>query len=118
MKSKVSITNVEDKSLKQLERIENKYLKKIETLKNFLTTANDFDIELVDLQKNMVDEKINFYNKEYIKINLFKEWKYLHDCEPKMIVLWGSLKEDDLERIRMKYLRFKKLTRLKKTTEK
>ena len=76
MKSKVSITNVEDKSLKQLERIEKKYLKKIETLKNFLTTANDFDIELVDLQKNMVDEKITFYNKEYVKIKEFKEWKY------------------------------------------
>jgi len=118
MKSKITLSNIEDKTETQLKRIEKKYLVKIEVLKRFLTTANDFEIELLDMQFEIVKEKIDFYNKQYLKVKYFNQWRYRDKCEPETITLWSwsEIKETDYERIRINDLRYNKLKRI--TTKK
>jgi len=116
MRSDITISNIEDKDFVHLEVIEKSYLKKIETLKRFLSIANDYDIELIDMQRSMVKEKIYFYDKQYLKVKQFKRWKYEHNCgdERTLMGMWLELSVDDFNRIRINFDRLKKLRRVLK----
>jgi hypothetical protein len=110
MTTEIKITALEDKSEKRLRTIYKSYEEKHDRLDEMLRTSQDFHIELIDIQRNMIIEKRRFYYHQMLKINAFIKWKFVEDC--KGTLCGWNVSETDLDRIRRTHQREQKLMRI------
>lgn len=106
-----------DKSESRLKAYATSYLKKCEQLRQFINIANDFEIELSGVQKNIVLDKIQNYQKKSDTFNYFREWKYDHNCAGSLshYHIGSSIEIED--KIRLQRLRELKLQNILDNSE-
>ncbi len=113
MKSKITLSNLEDKSNKKLMSMINKNNIRISRLEDIIKFSNDFDIELCEVQRNMINDKIKFYTEQVYKITYFMIWKNYKVKDENFICFW-DIKKEEVERLRQKYSRVNKFKRILK----
>jgi len=110
----MKFSKIAHKSENKLDQMIKKFKIKIERLVDLRPTFNDFDIEITDIQKSMISEKIFGYYNLLSDLIRFRYWKYDCKCVGDLVLRYlEDFELDDLEEVKKYYFRKIKINRLK-----
>jgi len=96
------------KSESYIRNLIKKFNIKIERLESLEPTFYDFDIEMIDIQRNMITEKIREYRVLKQDLSRFYHWKFKTDRKEFLIMYNIEFSIEEVEKLR-KYIKREKI---------